>query len=332
MMWRCESAKNKAARSSHKEVACAGTCVFLSKSDWIKQRGKSVDKPIEKNSIDIKCIALDLDRTTLRSDGTLSERTRRALEKVIAAGIEVIIASGRPLSSLPSAVTSIPGIRYAVTSNGAVVCDLSTGKRLYARLMPGDSVAAVLDYCKGMNVTFECIVNGNAYADITYLRNPVCFGVPQSAVPYVQSSRTAVPDIKNFILEQKYNLDSMDVIVPSADVRDMLLAELGRKFSELYVTSSVYTLVEMSDKNCGKHNGLQFLLDALGIDWGNLAAFGDADNDYEMLQMAGLGVAVENASKKCRSAADVITLSNDQDGVAVILEKKIFICDTARGL
>ena len=72
----------------------------------------------------IRCIALDLDRTTLNSAGQLSERNRKAMEQAIENGIQIAVASGRSLDSLPAAVLEIPGIRYAITSNGAAVYDL----------------------------------------------------------------------------------------------------------------------------------------------------------------------------------------------------------------
>ena len=72
----------------------------------------------------IRCIALDLDRTTLNSEGHLSERNRRAIERAISSGIQIAVASGRSLDSLPGEVLEIPGIRYAITSNGAAVYDL----------------------------------------------------------------------------------------------------------------------------------------------------------------------------------------------------------------
>ena len=72
----------------------------------------------------IKCIALDLDRTTLDSQGHLSEINRRAIESAVAAGLHVVVASGRALDSLPAGITEIRGIQYAITSNGAAVYDL----------------------------------------------------------------------------------------------------------------------------------------------------------------------------------------------------------------
>ena len=93
---------------------------------------------------EIRCIALDLDGTTLNSKGQLSERNRKAIERALEHHIQVIIASGRPLASLPEEVVRIPGIRYAVTSNGAAVCDLDSGKTLKEYQLTGKSVEEIL--------------------------------------------------------------------------------------------------------------------------------------------------------------------------------------------
>ena len=78
----------------------------------------------------VKCIALDMDRTTLNAQGMLSEENRKAICFAIEKGVHVVIASGRAFSSLPGEVTGIPGIEYAITCNGAEVYEISTGKCL----------------------------------------------------------------------------------------------------------------------------------------------------------------------------------------------------------
>ena len=92
----------------------------------------------------IQCIALDLDRTTLNGEGRLSPGNRQALEYAIAKGVHIVIASGRPFASLPEDVTAVPGIEYAITSNGAAVYHLPTGRRLHSYAMTPGSVQAIL--------------------------------------------------------------------------------------------------------------------------------------------------------------------------------------------
>ena len=121
----------------------------------------------------IKCIALDLDRTT-NSQGHLSEANRAAIERAVDAGIHVAVASGRALDSLPAEVTDIKGIRYAITSNGAAVYDLHTGKCLRQYKMTRESVNAILKYTvpervygyfAGMEISYEAFIDGRAYAE-----------------------------------------------------------------------------------------------------------------------------------------------------------------------
>ena len=81
--------------------------------------------------MDIKCIALDLDRTTLNAQGRLSDGNRKALSHAIEQGVRIVIASGRSFHTLPKDVLSVPGIEYAITSNGAAIYNIPTGKCLH---------------------------------------------------------------------------------------------------------------------------------------------------------------------------------------------------------
>ena len=95
--------------------------------------------------MDIKCIALDLDGTVLNSEGKLSEKNRAAIETAIANGIHIVIASGRSFWSLPEEIISIPGIEYAITSNGAAVYHVPTETRLRGYTLTRRSVREILE-------------------------------------------------------------------------------------------------------------------------------------------------------------------------------------------
>ena len=96
----------------------------------------------------------------------------------------------------------------------------------------------------------------------------------------------------------------------------MITAEEKR----VYVTSSVKQLLEISDCHAGKHSGLSYVLDCLGLQPEQSAAFGDADNDIDMIRFAGAGIAMENASESLKAQADFITKTNDEDGVVCALK------------
>lgn len=264
----------------------------------------------------IDCIALDLDQTTLNSKGRLSGRNREALDAVLRAGIQVVAASGRALHSLPSDITEIPGIRYAVTSNGAAVCDLHKKAVLKQYKMTAGSVEQILAITGGTGAAYEAFIDGMAYAQKSYVEDPVSFGAGTRAVPYIQSTRTPVEDIGRFIAENQERLDCMDVVVGDPEEKKRLWESLARNVKDVYITSSVSQLLEISYREAGKHTGVKFLLEYLGLAPDAMAAFGDGDNDVELLRFAGVGIAVENGSPACKAAADYITKTNDEDGVA----------------
>lgn len=266
--------------------------------------------------MEIKCIALDLDWTTLNAQGRLSERNKRAIEEAINRGIQVVVASGRSLNSLPRDILDIKGIRYAVTSNGAAVYDLQRGVCIHTWKMTGKSVLDILRLTEEEPVGYEAFIDGIAYAQREYVEDPVRFGAAASSIPYIQGTRLPVDDFKDFLVERQNEFDGMDVIVNGEEIKRRLWRELREKVADIYITSSVVQLLEISYKDSGKHSGVGFLLEHLGIRPEELAAFGDGDNDAEMLRMAGRGFAVANASGECRAAADIIVPHHDEDGVA----------------
>ena len=268
----------------------------------------------------IKCIALDLDRTTLASNGHLSRENREALEEAIRAGIHVAVASGRSLDSLPEEIMDIPGIRYAITSNGAAVYDIRTGECLRQYRLTADSVMAILKHTEEQNVSFEAFINGKPYAEERYVTDPVRFGAMPQAIPYIQKTRTPIKDMREFIFVHREELDCIDVVVKGEQFKKELWKTLEKQAKDVYITSSVKQLLEISDVNAGKDAAAKFLIGYLGLSRKELAGFGDGHNDSGLLKYAGIGFAVENASAECREAADRIVASNDEDGVAEGIE------------
>ncbi len=264
----------------------------------------------------IKLIALDMDRTTLNAEGRLSGETKEALEYAIKKGVHIVIASGRSFSALPEDVMAIEGIEYAITCNGAEVYYIPEGRCLQSFCLSKRAVESVMELTKGALVTYEGFIRGQAYAGREYVEDPVRFGAGEKVVDYVQRTRTAKEDIREFILEHKQELNSIDVIVKDPLEKERIRKLLSEQTEDVYITSSVAQLIEISDQRGGKHSGVKFLVELLGLKREETAAFGDADNDVDMLLYAGVGVAVENASENCLKAADKLVPHHDKGGVA----------------
>lgn len=275
--------------------------------------------------MDIKCIALDLDRTTLNAQGKLSKANEEAIRKAVAKGIHVCIASGRAFDTLPQDVVSIPGIEYAITSNGAAVYRIQDKQCLRSYVLTEQSVKKILELTKDFPVTYEGFIRGTAYAAKEYIEDPVKFGATEHAVAYVQSTRHLQDDIVSFLKQHDDELDSMDIVVKDEAQKQKVIEVLKAEVEDIYITSSISQLVEISYKDAGKRSGVKFITEYLGLNPKQVAAFGDADNDIDMLEYAGCGIAMENASNALLAVADVVTLHHDRDGVAYAL-KNILKC------
>lgn len=266
--------------------------------------------------MDIKLIALDLDRTTLNAKGKISKINRQAIMDAMEAGVHVCIASGRAFDTLPEDVVSIPGIEYAITSNGAAIYQIKGKRLLKSYLLTPQSVDIILEMSKGYPVTYEAFIDGIAYASEEYIKNPMKFGATPQGVIYVQSTRKPVADIVSFIRDNKEHLDSIDIVVNGNELKEELRTKIAAATSEVYQTSSVKQLLEIAHCNAGKKSGVEFLVHHLGIERNQTAAFGDADNDIDMIEYAGCGIAMENATANLMKVADYVTLHHDKDGVA----------------
>ena len=267
----------------------------------------------------IELIALDLDGTALRSDNTLSPRIAEAVEAAAEKGIEIVAASGRPYGSMPRDFLSLSGVNYVISSNGAAVHDIS-GNRIHETLMEEPEVLKLLRLTEDIDLIWEAFLDGGTYTDIRYLRDPMKNGCTPAYVSYVQNSRGGLDDMRRYIYDNRARLDSVEYVCPDKALREEVRALLESELAETYITSSSANFVEFMHKDATKSSALKHLCGRLGVSPSNTAACGNADNDADMIAFAGLRAAVGNASKSCINAAQLILPSNDNDGVARLIE------------
>lgn len=284
---------------------------------------------MNRNRQKIRLIALDLDGTALDQNGYLTAENRQALEKAAEKGVYVVVASGRALFTLPEEIAGLGCISYAITSNGAAICSMPDRKTLRRYRIPAaavDQIVTIADAyfaeCTGFRrLNYEVFVDGTAYAQADYVADAMKFGGSEKEKRYVQESRRPVEDIRDFIRIHKHELDSLDLIIHDPEQKEHMWEILGRQVPDIYITSSVPRLLEISSKECGKWSGISHLLEILDISPEEVITFGDARNDLDMIQGAGIGVAMGNAHPALKENADYITGSNDESGVAQALRK-----------
>ena len=261
-------------------------------------------------------VALDLDDTLLDRDSRLPPANRRALERALELGAEIVLATGRAYVTITEEMRTFPGIRYAITGNGAAIYDQTTDQAVMRRVLPEGAAVRVLELLRDMDVAYETFLDGAAYAQSNYLGQLDTFATMDRAKQeYVLATRRPVPDIIAFIREYGNQMDSLAVIPRDLMVKKQVM-ELLRPMEEVYITTSAPRLVEINHRDCTKQQGLKFLAGMLGIPREKTAAFGNADNDAEMLSWAGVGVAVADATPMCLEAADYVTGPFQEEGVA----------------
>lgn len=279
------------------------------------------DDPIftqQNQTASFRLVAFDLDHTVLKNDGTLSSVTLSALKMLNEKQIHIVIASGRPYSSLPKELLDFPGIDYAITSNGAALIRLHPLEYIDQIFLPTEEVRSLVSSF-GDKYPLEVFINGQGYANQEYVESPSLFGAKERQAAYIQATRIPVKNMTGFIVEHQSEIESLDILVPTIQTNQNLRQQLCPEYPNLHITSSNDHMIEISHGKAGKGNRLAHLLQLLHISPAECVAFGDGDNDADMLQMAGLGIAMENASVAAKKAASYLTYSNEEDGVAAIL-------------
>lgn len=268
----------------------------------------------------IRMIGLDLDGTLLNTKKELTEHTKRILSEAIGQGVIVLAATGRPYSGVPQIIREFPGICYALTSNGARVLDTRTENVLIEQLLPLKSAKRALEIMEKYDTLIEVYFNGEGYANADRLARIENYHHNPYMWEYVLKSRKPVKDIHEIIAQKNQDMDKIQGVFADMKERARAWEELSR-FSDIVLVGSLGYNIEINAAGVNKGNALIRLGKLLGIDREEIMACGDGDNDISMLKEAGLGVAMANAEETVKKAADYITDSNDDEGVARAIER-----------
>lgn len=270
----------------------------------------------------IKLIALDLDGTTLNSEGKLHPETKAILEKTISEGVEVVIATGRVLSALPDEVLGIKGLNYAITSNGAKLFNLKSGQPIYTNMMSESVVEKVIALLRKYDFMAEVFINDMAYIEETIYKEVEQNGSPFNNTSYLLSTRKPVDDIFEYILNNKKLIENINLNFVHPEERDMMRDVLS-KIDDIAVTSSFYYNLEICGGSTNKADALMQLCKKLSIPSEYVMTCGDSHNDIEMLKYSKFSVAVVNANESVKKVAKYITTSNDENGVSEAIKKLV---------
>ncbi len=272
---------------------------------------------------EIKLIALDLDGTLLDSEKRLSAGNEAALKECIRRGIAVVPCTGRIWWGVPDFIREIPGIRYGITMNGAVVEDVKEGKILDERRMSCELALDILALAKEFDTMYDVYAGGSALGEERFLNCLDEYGIPPVIQKIVISTRRVVPDVTEEVRRRNRPVDKINYFFGDLEERERARAALLAR-GDVIVSSSLENNLEINAPGATKGEALLRLARHLGIRPEQTMGFGDGENDIALLRMAGIGVAMGNACDTAKKAADYVTLTNDEDGVAAAIEKLIF--------
>ena len=260
-----------------------------------------------------RLLAIDLDGTLLTPSPhkMITPRTYNALRHAAENGMAIVIATGQMLPVLRAICADLPLTAPQIIENGALVVNLHSGTVLHEKLMPVEYILPTL-------ATLRTFGFFRAYH--TYERVYVDYNTPRSRTWY---RPPVAPAIEVEDVASLYPLTCIKIVgIGEEQTLREKRAELERIFAgKLYVTQSSFDLLEFLHPDVSKVHALEAIATDLGIAPEEIVAFGDNHNDIGMLRFAGLGVAMGNAHDEVKAAADYVTLSNSEDGVAVVIEK-----------
>ena len=287
-----------------------------------------------------KFVAIDLDGTMLNSYGIVTENTKNVIKKVLNEGVEVIIASGRPIDSIKTIAKEIESKKYFIAGNGALIYDIQNDRIIYEKFMSKEKVLEIIKICEENSISY------NLYTETTIIAKALKYNVlyyHKENLKKEENKRTnitIVDDIYKYV-ENLENPKFLKITVCDENkfVFQSIIKKL-RKVSNIEVLDVLhmsrkmikqgtedipieYYYTEISLKDVDKWNAIEFLMEKMNLKKEEVVAIGDNMNDKIMIENAGLGVAMGGSTPNIINIADYVTTSNNDEGVANVLEKII---------
>jgi len=258
-----------------------------------------------------RLVASDMDGTLLNSRCEVSENTKLAIRRAVDKGVIFTLATGRPIQGVANFIPLLSRDAPVITYNGAVIVTGDTNRVLYSQPVLPDSAREILRLSRELGTTAVVWAGGRLFSD----------KLSELVMEYSDLS----------CVKPELNIGDDDVI--SLGVSKILwydTAERTADFLSMFsssapehitVCTSTPNFLEIFDDRTSKGLALEQVCRIYGIDRSEVIAIGDGFNDLSMLDFAGLGAAMDNAEQEVKAHADFVTRSNEDGGVAYILEK-----------
>lgn len=287
-----------------------------------------------------KLIAIDLDGTLLNSYGQISNKNKNAIKKAKDNGIEVIIASGRHITSVKSFAKEINSENYSICGNGAILYDMKNDKILYNKFIAKEKILEIIETCEQNSIYY------NIYTETEILTRTIEY----SALFYKQENEKInskyqtniklVDDVYNFVKNNDSNNyikvtiydDNLSIfnriIQKLRQINDIDVLDVGHMSRKMIKVNNEdieikYYYTEITKNDVNKWNAIKVLMNRLNILENEVVTIGDNVNDKEMLQNASLGIAMGNSAEYVKEYGNKVVADNNSDGVAEAIEEYV---------
>lgn len=257
-----------------------------------------------------RLIASDMDGTLLNSDSILPEENMRAVEYCGEKGVKFVLCTGRPVQAIMPHYRRLGLDTPVISYNGGRITEPATGQVLYKKCLDNDSVKKILALAREFDAVACVWADDELYIN---KMTPISVRYGELAV-----TEPIIYDIEKADFSGK-NVDKI-LWAHTAEETDRLLLKIeGKCPGKVACFTSTPEYIEFVNAEVSKGAALRRLCEITGVDISETVALGDGENDIEMIKAAGLGVAMGNAIEAVRKAADFITVSNDEHGVAKVI-------------
>lgn len=268
----------------------------------------------------IRMVGFDLDGTLLTTDKRVTEYTKKILKRAISEDIIVLPVTGRPLSGIPKEISGFEGMRYMITSNGARVVE--DGRTIHENLLSVEKARKILDIFEDYDTLQDVYYDGQGYMPREFIERISGYVSSPAMEQYMKSTRAPIDDIHAKLDEENRSLDKIQALFCKKGEQKEAWKRV-EALGDVEVTGALDKNIEVNAGGVHKGAALLWLAERLGITREEVMAFGDGLNDVRMIQEAGVGVAMANSIPAVLEAADMVTSSNDEDGVAKTVEKHV---------
>ena len=263
------------------------------------------------------------------------------LKEAISRGIQVVLASGRPVSAIENIANEIGSNEYLISGNGALVYDIQKEKVVYDKFLSKEQVLQIVDVCEENSIycnvytETEVIAKSLNYNVLFYHKENAKkaegkrtnINIVSNMKKYIEELSDDIKFLKmtvcdssqmifNGIIRKLRNIDTIDVL----DVSHMSRKTIKDGTDNIQIE---YYYTEITNKNVNKWTAIEYLLELKGIKPEEVMAIGDNVNDKEMVENVGLGVVMGNSSPQMKEIADVVVADNNSDGIVEAIEKYI---------